>query len=741
MRLYTITLLDFNSRPQPFLSTIRTPHTCRNQVRILTPHIYTQNKMENNKNNNRNADPSETPQQHGSSAMPTTTPTTAVPPSQPSGPPSIPRLTPTDPVRPPPTTTTPTPTHDAQLAHFNAALAAVLARRAAYRAYLLSWYDDTYAVISSLRPQTDAYHNATITMALRRPLPNSTPAPAPTTTNSLGRDTTCPAHVCATIIPEIAHFCSDDDADVRSHGNLVVFILEHLAAFDIDDRLEWSEGTIGENLERVYEYACANGGGRMRLDDVRVVLLAVELTEQLSALESRAVRFLGEMQESDMTGGAREALRVLRELLDAVKMLPGAARRVGSEGSIVLPGDWIDPTDPAAMMIWRAAVRGARGRSAWIDQANARQTRRELWQEVNPITNERLRNGILRFLAVTVSDGFLERARRMRRAFDANSIRGPVYDALNNAIREHAFTQQQRQQFENICEVHMARDLGRDDSNDLQEILTKSMEGIEAQMYDVEAYVKGLSFWQRRAVRKAAERHDFEAVVELLGRYRPDSNFSHETTRRQMLHHLGVFFLWSKATILRQHLNPDNAFEFSWNIQDHEVLHFVRLFCYGAHYFRASQTDRHDMGCLITGLSWLCGLIESWMSNVQELKKVSMAARAKLRERSRLVDESASQEALDAVQRELHEAEARLGRQWRVVNNLMDATDVFVGTPPSVDPSMDEPIFDKYTRNEDDYSVVTRYAQLRRFVLMPRNRGVLQGGTLEIVAENVERWT
>lgn len=644
-------------------------------------------------------------------------------------------MTPTDPIHPPPPTT-PAPTHDAQLAHFNAALATVLARRDAYRAYLLAWYDDAYTVISSLRPQTDAYHNATISMALRRPLP-STPTPA---TDFLGRDTTCPAHVCATILPEIAGFCSHEDSDVRSHGNMVVFILEHLATFDTDDRREWSVGTIGENLERVYEYACAHGGGRMRLDDMRVVCLAVELVEQLTALESRAVRFLGERQETDMTAGAQEALRILRELLGAVKMLPGAARRVGSEGSIVLPGDWIDPTDPAAMMIWRAAIRGARGRSAWIDQANARQTRRKLYHEVDLLAKERLRNGILRALAITVSDGFLERARRMRRAFDANNIGGPMFDALNNAIREHAFVQQQKELLANLYEVHMARDLGMDGSSDLHEILSKSMEGINAQMSDVEAYVEGLSFWQRRAVRKAAESHDFEAVVELLGRYRPDSNFSNTLTRRRMLHHLGVFFLWSKATILQQHLNPDNHFEFSSLIQDPEILHLVRLFSYGAHYFRASQKDRHDIGYLMTGLSWTCGLIESWMTNVQELARSSVAGGAKVREWSRLVAEAAGQEALDAVQREMHEAKARLERQVRVVNNLMGTTDIFVGTPPSVDPSMDEPIFGKYARNEDDYSVITRYAQLRRFVLMPRNRGVLQGGTLEIVAENVEPW-
>ncbi|KAF9641173.1 hypothetical protein BFW01_g532 [Lasiodiplodia theobromae] len=672
--------------------------------------------MENN-NNDRNADSSENSQpQDGSSNMQAST-------STPSS-------------------------HSAQLAHLNAALATVLARRDAYRAYLLSWYDDAYTVISSFQPQAaDAYHHATITMALRRPLPNNT-----TTTprfhdaagrrlaisGTLGRDNTCPAHVCATILPEIAHFRDDEDSDVRSRGNLVGWVLEHLAVFDTDDRREWSGGTVGENLERVYE--CVRGGVVQRLDDVRVVWLAVELVEQLDALERRAARFLRETQENDMTAGAREALRLLGELLHAVKMLPGAARRVGSEGSIVLPGDWIDPVDPAAMMVWRAAVRGARGRSAWIGQANARRTRRELWLEVAQLANERLRNGIMRSLAITVSDGFLKRARRMRRAFDANKFCGPVFDALNNAIKEHAFMHDQRELFDSICEVHMARDLGRDGSNDLHEIFTRSMQGIEAQMADFEAYVEGLSFMQRRAVRTAAERHDFEAVVELLGRYRPDSNFSHETTRRQMLHHLGVCFLWSKAATIRQHLSQDNDFRISASFHEYEDVHLVRLFCYGAHYFRASQKDRHDMGCLITGLSWMCGLIESWMSNVQELKKFSMTAGAKVREQSRLVGEAASQEALDVVHGELHEAKARLKRQWRVVNNLMDATDVFVGTPPSVDPSMDEPIFDKFTRNEDDHSVIARYAEVRRFVLMPRNRGVLQGGTIEIVAENVKRW-
>ncbi|OJD30211.1 uncharacterized protein BKCO1_6400044 [Diplodia corticola] len=660
--------------------------------------------------------------------------------------------------------------------------------------YLLSWYDDIQASIATTHG-ADSFPAQQL--AQRRPAPQLIPAnrtnqathqadqdantPAPphdpsasasaSATSSFSSSTSSstsssssssnapptlthpspsPSAIATSLALTIAPDRTHADGPTRLAATRAHTALAHLAAFNLERQRDGDACSVKQNLDRV--------GRDVRFMDYGSMLLAAQLGEELLHVADRTRRFFdgvaargaaaAQQQQQDEWGKemlrrGREALELLEGLTWCVRELPMAVRpEVCVAGDVYFEHDWMNVEHPGGMMVMRMRIRVMRAFRQWREREKWRVAERRVVDLILPeIEDEAARKAIADALHPELCGG--ERTNtlsRLRNAMQAAIAHGwgELMSPFLNALCGHFNSIKADQDNSMAVQItHKLRDIGEDlHGMDLTSNFFSSMAAVRAQLPKVDELFQILPATQRRLIRRKAENHDLDGVLTILRDHWEGDDLSLDgpVMRGRVYHLFAIYYLSSKATTLEQHFDRTVNYRIL-HMTRHESIMLARLFCWGSHYVRSDWIHDHSVGEITTALSWMTGLIDAWFTNFQDRKDTY-----KEYDESGLVDDPAFQAAQLVTTGEIWPEVTRLRNLDNRLNNLGHLSETLAGLPPSLDGALHEPAFQDRTGFEEDASVRWAYAEMRRWVTLPEDRGVLQGGKMVISSAKPEVW-
>ncbi|KAL1617817.1 hypothetical protein SLS54_007596 [Diplodia seriata] len=623
--------------------------------------------------------------------------------------------------------------------------------------HLLSWYDDIHARLLSTVGDTPT----TTQLSQQRPTPRTTyaPAPSPRAPNSDGgfsssssssdspippsptitHPSPSPGTIATALIASLTGGGPNTTTPASTRAAATIAALTPLALFDLAQPRDMAVVSIKTHLDMLSTYASWLDAGAM--------IVFATLSEQLASLCVRAADALSDPTDDPM---ATRALAILTQLACSVRELATAIRPPPARMDVAAApepdadgeeGWW--RAHPAALLVWRARIRGMRAYRAWKEGKRDMALLRALQAQVGAVGDARARQALVQALdGGTAEVSALERLR----AAMAVAIRWGEGERLspylNAVVRHHTALVNDRRQCREVEVAFKVRDLGAGagkTGDELGRTFGASVGTVRAQMGEVEGIVEVLRWANKREFRKMVENHDLADARDVLRSCWPDvDDFDHWQTRSKVYHCFAVYYLSSKVVTLERHFDKDVPYVIK-SLTKPASVQLARLFCWGAYYFRAARMLEHEPGCALTALSWMCALIPAWYSIHSDMTAMVNMWKEK-KSHDIMIEAIRAHQPTEEMDADVQADLAELKKIRIKLENLMHVTDVLIGLPPSRDGSLFEPAFKDQSGDKGDISVRRGYEEMRRMVVFPQDEGILQGGNVEISSERIKYW-
>ncbi|KAF4304248.1 hypothetical protein GTA08_BOTSDO08500 [Botryosphaeria dothidea] len=557
---------------------------------------------------------------------------------------------------------------------------------------LLRQYQAAYETITNLQPRTGAHLDASQEMYRRQ-------------------RTAWPGTICADIVRDLEEDTSDWDGDTRAMAHRVSYILEHMAVFDFQQ-----DGDEISIVTGVDELLC----GTVR-NSYEALLTVFRLGEQLISIglevNARVCAESDKLYEGDMKDEFLHTNGLVQRLHAAITALGDALRR--PDDGLVHPLDYLDDKHPSALALLRARIRCMRGHYQWALQNDIHEGCARMNAIINTIPDATSRSRIYECLKDTSSVYLFDRIVQARNTVaDLDSPPPDLLPTMASVTHVARILHIACRQSDLIALAHHQRDL-----SSLPDTFARAMASVSAQLSHTDSALATLAFPRRHALRAAVSAHNLSAAAATL--------FGTGTPGTKALHAFAVYFLATKSTTLLHHLDPTLPYTIPLLTPDN-ALRLARLFLRGAHAFRDAQRHNHDQRGTVA-LAWLCGLVDAWFAWLADARR-AVAAHPDV-----AADAAAwfaDVETLEGPGGAVLRALVRRGA------HLVHASDLFVGLPLGWDGAFggEWPVGDGEGLEEADGSVEAAFVEMRRFVVWPAERGVLEGGRVGVRGGEVKRW-
>ncbi|KAL1640985.1 hypothetical protein SLS58_006427 [Diplodia intermedia] len=598
--------------------------------------------------------------------------------------------------------------------------------------HLLSWYDDIHAFLLGTIGDTPT----TTQLSQQRPTPTTTytvPSPrAPNSDGEISSDSSSsdgeippspsithpspsPGTICTALIAAL-NATANSTTNPASTRAATIAALTPLSRFDLALPRDTAVVSVKAHLDMLSTHATW-------LDSGSTIVFAT-LSEQLASLCKSAEDAFGEGPTDPM---AARALAIVSGLAANVRALATAIRPLAAWMDVAAEpaADGADGwwrRHPAALMVWRARIRGMRAYRGWKEEKRDRAFLRALRERIAAVSAvERLRAAMV----VAIRAGVGER----------------LSPYLNALLAHHTALVADRRICGMVVVAYWRRDLGvTGTGGELNKTFVACVATVRAQLGEVDGLVEPLRSWaNKREFRKMVETHDLADARDILRSCWPDADdFNDGPTRSKAYHCFAVYYLSSKAVTLERHFDSDVPYVIK-SLTKPASVQLARLFCWGAHYFRPARMLEHEPGCVLTALSWMCGLIPAWYSIHSDLTALLNMLKEK-KTHNRIIEALRANQSAEDMDEDMQADMVPVRRIHVKLENLVHVTDVLIGLPPSRDGSLFEPAFKDQSGDKGDISVRRAYEEMRRMVVFPQDEGILQGGNLEISSERIRFW-